>query len=228
MTMLTNDQIQQLFQFCSRHYVHHYDVQAELVDHMGSAIEEKMDTESGISFEKALDQVFLSFGPRGFAPIVRQKIETLQQRNRKEIGQGILDLFRWPAILTTAGLATLQWTCYRYAGTAALFISIALMALLAFGIQLRTFLKQRRRQTRPLLANDFMHSQLSVSSLAYMAFLLIQVYNFFKMATTEHAGPPIMLAILLDAQCILYISIVTAMRKNRLRLQRQYPLAFRV
>lgn len=227
MTMLTNEQVQQLFQFCSRHYVQYYDVQTELVDHLGSAIEEKMGAEPGITFETALDQAFLSFGPRGFAPIVSQKIRTLQQRNRKEIGRGMLDFFRWPAILLTAGLASLQWTCYRYAGTGALFISIAVLSVLAFGIQLRGFIRQHRRQIRPLLANDLMYSQLSVSSLAYMAFLLMQVLNFYKMAAVEHAGPPIVLAILLNAQCLLFICIVTAMRKNRARLQETYPAAFR-
>ena len=70
---LTSQQIEELFAFCRRHYVHYYDVQLELVDHLANAIEEKMVADKNISFEAALDEVHKSFGYKGFAGVVEAK-----------------------------------------------------------------------------------------------------------------------------------------------------------
>lgn len=60
--MLTEEQIERLHRFCVEHYVRHYDVQVELVDHLGTAIEEKMSDNHLLSFEQALQQVYRGFG----------------------------------------------------------------------------------------------------------------------------------------------------------------------
>ena len=56
---LTEAQMESLHMFCAKHYVPYYDVQIELVDHMASAIENRWITEPNVSFEQALDDVYV-------------------------------------------------------------------------------------------------------------------------------------------------------------------------
>jgi hypothetical protein len=71
--MLTKEQIDHLFQFCREKGVRPYDVQVELVDHLGSGIEKEMAEHPEWSFEKALDVVFISFGYPNFGPLLKEK-----------------------------------------------------------------------------------------------------------------------------------------------------------
>jgi hypothetical protein len=56
--MLNKEQVDHLFAFCNKHYVQHYDLQIELVDHLANAVEEKMAIDSQLSFEEALNKVY--------------------------------------------------------------------------------------------------------------------------------------------------------------------------
>jgi len=238
MTMLTHEQTEELFRFCSRHYVQFYDVQAELVDHMASAIEEKMgiqpataDAKPGISFDKALEATFLSFGPQGFSPIVKEKIRALKRQNRLEIMGVARRYFRWPAILLLAVAASVQWTLYRYGGAGVLFAGTGIATFGIVAVQLAGMYRTKLRQVRPLLANDFMHSQLSFNYIVYLQifFLLVQGLNFYNMIVHGHGGLYALLIILLawNTQIFFFICLLVGMKNNQVRLQRRYPLAFR-
>lgn len=54
---ITQEENEQLFQFCRRHYVYHYDVQIELVDHLASAIEEQWEQNPELSFDEGLKKL---------------------------------------------------------------------------------------------------------------------------------------------------------------------------
>lgn len=105
--MLTNDQIQSLFTFCEKHFVKYYDVQVELVDHLASAIEIKMNTDSKITFEKALKAVHSSFGAKGFASLIKEKQEIAKRQSRKLFYRLFRDQFKWPKVITFFFLTTL-------------------------------------------------------------------------------------------------------------------------
>jgi len=55
---LTQDQIQQLYKFTRSHYVEHYDLQTELVDHLAHGIEQLQNENPSLSFQEALNQEF--------------------------------------------------------------------------------------------------------------------------------------------------------------------------
>jgi hypothetical protein len=82
-SILTGDQIGRLYKFCEKHYVRQYDVQTELVDHLATAIEEKMDADKNISFERALEEVYSGFGVMGFAPVVSSSMDKLNKAQVK-------------------------------------------------------------------------------------------------------------------------------------------------
>jgi len=48
---LTTPQIEDLFKFTRKHFVYHYDVQSELVDHLANDIEEIWNEKPYLSFK---------------------------------------------------------------------------------------------------------------------------------------------------------------------------------
>ena len=102
--MLSDEQVKQLFVFCERHRVVHYDLQVELVDHLANAIEEKMNEKKNISFEAALEQVYAGFGVMGFGAIVSSRLKALDTRYQKMKWKLFLSYFAWPKAAVTACL----------------------------------------------------------------------------------------------------------------------------
>src|SRR5690606_35925818 len=98
---LTAEQIQQLFDFTRKHYVEHYDVLVELVDHLANAIEEQWKENPTISFEDALQTEFKKFGIFGFTGLVEQKQAALQNHYWKVIKKEFISFFSVPKIILT-------------------------------------------------------------------------------------------------------------------------------
>lgn len=156
--MLTEEQIERLHRFCVEHYVRHYDVQVELVDHLATAIEEKMSDNHLLSFEQALQQVYRGFGVRGFAGIVQAREEALQRANHRFCLQFIRSFFRWPRLILTLLIASVlalpftilpsEWTAYFMLGLASVFLLTEFVTLFSF----RRY--QRPRKDRRLLLLD--------------------------------------------------------------------------
>jgi uncharacterized membrane protein len=228
--MLTDARVQALFTFCSRHYVRYYDVQIELVDHMANAVEGMMTERPQLSFEAAVELVYISFGSKGFGPIVQEKTRVLGRRNRRELKAMAMQCFSWPTAVLTVGAAGLQWFVYNKGGAGQAIIFAGLVSLVAFGVLMGGIWKHRKRQIKPLLANDFMHSQYALGVLPFIQifFLLMQILNFYNMSVRQHIGVDLLLIVLLDVQVFLIVCVLMGMKHTRLLLQRQYPLAFQV
>ena len=77
---ITQEQTERLFKFCREHYVYHYDLQVELVDHLASSIEEQWETDPTLSFDKALWKTFRKFGVTGFSKVKEQKQKELRKK----------------------------------------------------------------------------------------------------------------------------------------------------
>ena len=50
---LTEPQIQELYAFTRQHFVEHYDLQTELVDHLANDIEQQWQVQPKLTFEDA-------------------------------------------------------------------------------------------------------------------------------------------------------------------------------
>ena len=99
--MLTPQQIDELFAFCRRHYVHYYDVQLELVDHLANAVEEKMTSDKNSSFEAALNTVYNNFGYKGFAGVVEAKEKAVGKQWKRLRWNYFKSYFAWPKAALT-------------------------------------------------------------------------------------------------------------------------------
>ncbi|WCM41397.1 hypothetical protein MG290_10555 [Flavobacterium sp. CBA20B-1] len=101
---LNNQQIEQLFTFTKKHFVEHYDVQVELVDHLANAIEDQWKENPNILFEDALQTEFKKFSIFGFTSLVEQKQAALQNHYSRLIKKELIAFFSVPKIIFSAAL----------------------------------------------------------------------------------------------------------------------------
>lgn len=99
---LTQNHIDELYKFTRKHYVEHYDVQTELVDHLANDIEEIWETQPHLSFEQARDKSFKKFGIFGFMDVVDAKQKQLSKRYYKILFTRMKEWFSIPKIIITA------------------------------------------------------------------------------------------------------------------------------
>ncbi|TCZ67191.1 hypothetical protein [Flaviaesturariibacter aridisoli] len=147
---LTAEQVEILFAFTRKKYVHWYDLQAEVVDHLASRIEECSAKDPSLSFETALQKVYKEFGLFGFAHIVKEKQAQLQRSSRRTWWAAFRSFFRWPhGIGLLAALLLLWQVTHLLPVWVALFLLIG-PYLVSEG-QLLWLRRKQRRLARPLL-----------------------------------------------------------------------------
>ena len=111
---ITTEENQYLFEFCRKHYVYHYDLQVELVDHLASAIEEQWESDSELSFENALLSAFRKFGIHGFSKIKEQKQKELRRKYNRLQWKFLLEFFSWPKIMLTVSFTLVLSALFKF------------------------------------------------------------------------------------------------------------------
>ncbi|RYZ21482.1 MAG: hypothetical protein EOO16_12785 [Chitinophagaceae bacterium] len=147
---LSKEQIDQLFAFTKKKLVHWYDLQAELVDHLASRIEEEQEKNPALDFDRALAKVYDGFGIFGFAHIVQQKTAQLERSSRRLWWKTFKAFFAWPKIVLVAATVWLIWqSAHLLPGLVTVIGLIA--ALIVSEVQLWRYRSALRKMTRPLL-----------------------------------------------------------------------------
>ncbi|WP_298485311.1 hypothetical protein [uncultured Maribacter sp.] len=98
---LNQAQIQQLYAFTSKHFVEHYDLQTELVDHIANGIEQQLSENSDITFKQALNNEFRKFGVHGFEDVIVKRKRAMSLKYWKIIFGFFKDYFSFPKIIAT-------------------------------------------------------------------------------------------------------------------------------
>lgn len=115
---VTQENIERLYRFTREHFVEHYDVQSELVDHLANGIEQQWAIDPTIPFEEALNREFKKFGVFGFSELVEKRINSLEKKYFKIVIQ--LFLKQWikfpeaPVLLGVVGLVYVVLTQFNY------------------------------------------------------------------------------------------------------------------
>ena len=97
--MLTEKQIDALFTFIESEGVVEYDLQIELVDHLASAIEDKLDVDQSLTPYAALQEVYAGFGREGFTNLVNEKRDAVKKQNIDIYSRILTQYFKSPRIL---------------------------------------------------------------------------------------------------------------------------------
>ncbi len=98
---LNQAQIQQLYAFTSKHFVEHYDLQTELVDHLANGIEEQIAINPKLTFKQALNNEFRKFGIHGFEDVIAKRKRAMSLKYWKIIFGFFKDYFSFPKIIAT-------------------------------------------------------------------------------------------------------------------------------
>ena len=102
---VSEQEVDRLYRFTREHFVEHFDVQSELVDHLASSIENIWEQSPNVKFEDALNSTFKKFGIFGFSDIVEKKILFLDKKYAKKILKYAVARLKWPKILSSLVLA---------------------------------------------------------------------------------------------------------------------------
>ena len=111
---LTPEQIDNLYKFCEDLGIKYYDLQIELVDHLGSAIENQWEQKSNLSFQEALNQTYKAFGDKGFKTFRKKKEKALREKYSRLHRLYMRDFYCMPRIIKTIIFALAVFTAFRF------------------------------------------------------------------------------------------------------------------
>lgn len=174
---VTPSQLQDLYAFTRNHYVYHYDLQTELVDHLANDIETIWQENPKLSFEEARDQSFKKFGVFGFMDVVEQRQKAMNKRYYKYLLSELKQWFTVPKIIITATLFvtffTLLQTSYAKYFFFIIFGVLAIWTLFR-SIQLnREFRKGKEISSKKWLLEELIFKQAGSIGIIFLS----QFYN---------------------------------------------------
>ncbi len=143
---LTNQHIENLYKFTRQHYVEHYDLQSELVDHLANDIEAIWQEQPNLSFEQAKIISFKKFGIFGFMDVVEKRTAALEKKYWKMVWKIFKDFFKLPQIILTIAIALAFYkiiSVFKYEYTVAV-IGIVCFAILIIRLTILSFEKKKR------------------------------------------------------------------------------------
>ena len=228
--MLTNEQIDQLFTFCEKHHVHHYDVQAELVDHLANAVEERMVKDENLSFESALAVVHAAFGVLGFAGIVNARSRSLSSRYRKLKKQLFFSYFTWPKAAMTACLFLFLMLPLKFFTNNQLSIFIQVIIWFLFGFEVFVGIKNIRhlkKQNRKLLFTETAYFESWITIFIITLLVGNDYLDFFSNKTST--AVVITYGVNMFIYMLLFLSILAWREMNQqvyLTARKKYPEVF--
>jgi len=153
---LTEHQINELYIFTRKHYVYHYDVQTELVDHLANDIERIWIASPKISFEEARDTSFKKFGIFGFMDVITAKQKQMNKRYWKIICHFVKEWFTLPKLLITVSIFVsvyilLQFPISSYFILGALSIGVIAEIVMLFKVRKQRKVKEENNEKLFLL-----------------------------------------------------------------------------
>lgn len=224
---LTNQNIQDLYTFTRKHFVEHYDVQTELVDHLANDIEEIWQENPKLTFEQARDKSFKKFGVFGFMDVVEEKQKQLGKKYWSIIFSFVKEWFKLPKILTTIMLVWLFYLLltskvspYYFFGFWFLYIGYVSVKMYMLKKQMN---KRKEKSGKMWLLEDFIFKQGAVNV------ALIPIYSFqmivdIDKATSLNPYTAITVSVICTAILILgYISLNVLPKKTEELLEEHYP-----
>jgi len=219
---LTKEQIQNLYKFTRQHYVEHFDVQTELVDHLANDIEQIWDKQPNLSFEQAKNVSFKKFGVFGFMDVVSERQKTMSKKYWKILWHFTKEWFQLPKIVLTALLFisfyTICKTVYVNYILLSVLIILCLYAFYKSFILNRTFKKNFLKNGKKWMLEDM------IFRTGIGSFLILPL-NFFNFINIFHKESQIytawfylLLAFLFTFLIILFYIVLEVLPKKAEKL----------
>jgi uncharacterized membrane protein len=219
---LTETQIKELYAFTVKKYVEHYDVQTELVDHLATSIEAKMEQQN-VTFDVALQQVYAGFGIFGFSDLIEQKTREAGIKGRILFRKTFIEYFKLPKILLFVIILLVSYKVFEVATKEfILFILYGTVVFFNMFFLVKT-IKLKRSISKPLL--QFQNIYLLSSSFgSTLLFFNIYTNNFLLQKETIH---PLILPLVFSGILLSYLAEIEVLDKLFNQQKRLYPEAFK-
>ena len=232
---LSKEQIEHLFTFTQKKFVHWYDLQVELVDHLANKIEAEMANDSTLTFERALGNVYAGFGIFGFAQIVREKQEALRKANNRLLWREIGKQFTWPNLVRSLAILASIFTIAFQVNIKTLAVLTLVLYCLDFAFngrislikfRLLTLKKSKTTSKKNLLILQNLPA-FSYASMIYLQFMLMRYFEVFFVENENFtAGFKIYFSISLFVGILIYSSAKKVSQGILNKAKKQYPEAF--
>ncbi|MHB0756508.1 hypothetical protein [Polaribacter sp. M15] len=175
---LSEIQIENLYKFTRQHYVYHYDVQTELVDHLANDIEQIWVEHPKLSFEEARDKSFKKFGIFGFMDVIEAKQKQMNKRYRKILWRFFKEWFTLPKVVITASIFLGLFLILRVPYSEYILLG-SLFVLITFDLIKQT--KSRRKHKKKEQRNEKIFLLEAMIGQTKNGFTIITFVNLFNL-----------------------------------------------
>lgn len=220
---LTSNQIQQLYKFTRQHYVEHFDVQTELVDHLANDIEQIWQEQPKLSFEQARDISFKKFGICGFMDVVDARANALNKKYWKLVWGIFKEFFTIPHIVISSTIFTILFFSLKLFSIKIVFVSIIIVGVLIFLFRLYFLQKEKKQRfketNKKWLLEEFVFN---IGGGVLFTNIFFQIAIYFPKNTLSTS---IIIAAFILTSFILLIYIITYILPSKIEeiLINQYP-----
>ena len=221
---LTEQQIEDLYDFTRLHYVEYYDLQTELVDHLANDIESILEETPDLNFEQARDQSFKKFGVFGFMDVVNEKTNTLNKYYWKLVWKEFITFFKLPKIILTGFLIWIIYLLFNSIENK-MFVFIPLLILIITIPSINLYFEHRKIKKRKQITGKkwLMDSILiQLGGLVHLFSLVLQIITFGDNGWTR-ANILMCSAIIVFLVITLFISIRIVNPNLQEKLAKEQP-----
>ena len=223
---LTTQHIDQLYLFTRQHFVEHFDVQTELVDHLANDIEHICKENPAFTFEQARDKAFKKFGVFGFMGVLEEKQKQLGKKYRKILWKYSKEWFKLPKIVLTISIFLFYYYCLQFKiGIYLLGTSLAFLAVIDLYkiIKLKKeFHKRLKNNGKKWLLEDYIYNVASFGGILVASNLT----QFLSQTINETPSDfiSILIALLITITILYtYVTIFVIPKKAEELLKGYYP-----
>ena len=174
---LSENQIQELYKFTRKHYVYHYDVQSELVDHLANDIEQILEENSKFSFEKARELSFKKFGVFGFMDVIEAKQKQMNKRYSKIMWRFFKEWFTLPKIVITTCIFLSLFSILKIPYSEYLLL-VAFLILVTVDLIKQSKLKKKHKKKEQKEERIFLlEAMIGTTRQGFSGFAFINIFN---------------------------------------------------
>lgn len=228
---LSQDQIQDLFSFVRKHYVEHYDLQTELVDHLANGIETQLKLQPSITFQEATKKEFNKFGIHGFEDVIRKRTQAMEWRYWKIIFKFYKEFFRLPKVVfTLASIMVLTFVLGAISFDYKYDCIIGVLLLIPVYVLFMHFRKQRDNELEQVkygkkwMLKDCIYNFGYIFNFIYLIPIVLNVPYFRNWIPMDNLHVDFVFAALIICMTVLvYVTIFIIPKKAEELLSETYP-----
>ena len=185
---LTKTHIEELYKFTRKHYVYHYDVQTELVDHLANDIEQIWVTQQYLSFQEARDKSFKKFGIFGFMDVIEAKQKQMNKRYSKILWRFFKEWFTLPKIVITTTLFLTLFFILKIPFSEYVLMGSFLVLIMYDMIVLYKSRKNQKKQKNKEEKVFLLEAMIGTSKNGFTGLALVNLFNFINLTDVSFSS----------------------------------------